>query len=150
MHDRFLTRLNKLRRSLKKSGADSMLVTNFTNVTYLTGFTGDDSYLLITQQDAWLLSDSRYTTQLEEECPGLAVISRSTGISLLQLVEKLAKKQRLSNLAIEADTLTLGIYTRLRDQLATTQLCNTSGLVEALREIKDRHCLLYTSDAADE
>ncbi|MCP4195112.1 MAG: aminopeptidase P family protein [Planctomycetaceae bacterium] len=147
MHDRFLTRLNKLRRSLKKSGADSMLVTNFTNVTYLTGFTGDDSYLLITQQDAWLLSDSRYTTQLEEECPGLAVISRSTGISLLQLVAKLAKKQRLSNLAIEADTLTLGIYTRLRDQLATTQLCNTSGLVEALREIKDRHEILEIRDS---
>ena len=25
--------------------ADALLVTNFKNVTYLTGFTGDDSYL---------------------------------------------------------------------------------------------------------
>ena len=30
----------------KRTGADALLITNFTNVTYLTGFTGDDSYLL--------------------------------------------------------------------------------------------------------
>ena len=39
-------RRDKLRRLLKKTGADALLVTSFTNVTYLTGFTGDDSYLL--------------------------------------------------------------------------------------------------------
>ena len=42
---------------------------NFTNVTYLTGFTGDDSYLLVTANGETLISDERYTTQLEEECP---------------------------------------------------------------------------------
>ncbi len=44
---RHAERRDKLRRLLKKTGADALLVTNFTNVTYLTGFTGDDSYLLV-------------------------------------------------------------------------------------------------------
>ena len=44
---RFEERRDKLRRLLKKTGADALLVTNFVNVTYLTGFTGDDSYLLV-------------------------------------------------------------------------------------------------------
>ena len=39
-------RSQKLRRQLKQEGLDALLVTNFKNVTYLTGFTGDDSYLL--------------------------------------------------------------------------------------------------------
>ena len=42
-----LERRNKLRRQLKQEGLDALLVTNFKNVTYLTGFTGDDSYLLV-------------------------------------------------------------------------------------------------------
>ena len=63
---RYNTRRDKLRRELKRAGMDSILVTNFTNVTYLTGFTGDDSYLLITPTDEVMVSDSRYSQQLQE------------------------------------------------------------------------------------
>ena len=42
---RFETRRSHLRKLVRAAGADALLVTNFTNVTYLTGFTGDDSYL---------------------------------------------------------------------------------------------------------
>ena len=45
--DSYQLRRDRLRKLLRKAGVDSLLVTNFTNVTYLTGFTGDDSYLLI-------------------------------------------------------------------------------------------------------
>ena len=45
--DRYQLRRDRLRKLLRKTGVDSLLVTNFTNVTYLTGFTGDDSYLLV-------------------------------------------------------------------------------------------------------
>src|SRR5688572_27541483 len=59
---RFAQRRDKLRRLLKKNEADSLLVTCFTNVAYLTGFTGDDSYLLVRQHGDLLVSDMRYTT----------------------------------------------------------------------------------------
>ena len=45
--DRFVTRRNKLLRALRKTDAKALLVTNFTNVSYLTGFSGDDSWLLV-------------------------------------------------------------------------------------------------------
>ena len=44
---RYAARRDNLRRTFRKAGVDALLVTNFTNVTYLTGFTGDDSYLLV-------------------------------------------------------------------------------------------------------
>ena len=43
----FQSRRDRLRKAFRKAGADALLVTDFTNVTYLTGFTGDDSYLLV-------------------------------------------------------------------------------------------------------
>ena len=51
------SRRDKLRKLLKKTGVDALLVTNFTNVTYLTGFTGDDSYLLVRRDGEIVLSD---------------------------------------------------------------------------------------------
>ena len=75
MHDRYHNRLNNLRKSLKKAKVDAILVTNFTNVTYLTGFAGGDSYLLVTRDSEILLSDSRFTTELQEDCPGSALPS---------------------------------------------------------------------------
>ena len=72
-------RRKKLRSLIKEAQADALLVTNFKNVTYLTGFTGDDSYLLVTLDGETLITDPRYTTQLEEECPGLPLEIRAAG-----------------------------------------------------------------------
>ena len=71
MNDRYHRRREKLRRSFAKTKADALLVTDFLNVTYLTGFTGDDSYLLVRPDGEVLISDGRYTTQIKDECPEL-------------------------------------------------------------------------------
>ena len=54
-------RRNKLRQLIRRAKLDALLVTNFTNVTYLTGFSGDDSYLLVSGDSQLLLTDPRYT-----------------------------------------------------------------------------------------
>ncbi len=65
-----------------------MLVTRFTNVTYLTGFTGDDSYLLIARDKEVLVTDFRYQTQLADECPGLELFVRKQGQHMPEAVSK--------------------------------------------------------------
>ena len=54
---RYAARRDKLRRAFRKAGVDALLVTNFTNVTYLTGFSGDDSYLLLLGSEELIVSD---------------------------------------------------------------------------------------------
>ncbi len=44
---------------VRKTGVQGMLVTSFTNVTYLTGVTGGDSYLLLDRSGQVLLGDER-------------------------------------------------------------------------------------------
>ena len=100
---RFEQRRNKLRRLVRKTSADAILVTNEHNVTYLTGFTGDSSYLLLRADGEALLTDGRYTEQLENECPDIALEVRGPGISTVDLAVKVVKKSKLHSLAIEAD-----------------------------------------------
>src|SRR5438046_505754 len=69
----YAARRRRLARQLKPLGLDALLVTHPVNVTYLTGFTGDSSFLVVGRQRQLLVSDHRFTEQLAEECPGLAV-----------------------------------------------------------------------------
>lgn len=135
---RFAQRRDKLRKLLKKNEADSLLVTNFTNVTYLTGFTGDDSFLLVRPDGELLISDMRYTTQLEEECPGLDLYIREPGTKMHEVTAEVIGKAKVRKLGIEADSLTVGMLAKLEKPLEKTTFVHTSGLVESLRITKDK------------
>ena len=66
-------RRQALVRDLKKDGLDALLVTNPVNVTYLTGFAGEASYLVLTPKATILVTDPRFQEQVAEECPTLDV-----------------------------------------------------------------------------
>jgi len=120
--ERFAQRRDRLRRLFRKSGTDGLLVTNFVNVTYLTGFTGDDSYLLIHPQGEVLLSDGRYTTQIAEECPALDMEIRRPGVGMLQITAKAIKATGISKLSIEADSMSVGVRDRLHEARPAVEL----------------------------
>ena len=136
--ERTRQRRGRLAKLLRKQGADAILVTNFTNVTYLTGFTGDDSFLLLTPKSTVLLSDPRYTTQLEEECPGLDLEIRLPGVGMLDSIVRVVRQAKVRKLAVEGGSVTVGLYEQIRDSMSKVELIRTSGLVEQLRLIKDR------------
>ncbi len=136
--DRHADRRDRLRKALKKAKVDALFVTNFTNVTYLTGFTGDDSYLLLIPKHQFVISDPRYTTQLEEECPKVDAHIRPPGQGMLTAVEKLCKQAKLKHLGIEGDSMTVSFRERLAAKLGHVELVTTCGAVEELRMCKDK------------
>jgi len=136
--DRYAARRDKLRKAVRKTEAEALLVNNFTNVTYLTGFTGDDSYLLLGDDWEVMLTDGRYTTQLEEECPGLELRARKPGVHMHEAVVKAVKRAKVGRLGIEAESMTVAQRDKLAEGLPKVELVATSGLVEELRVVKDR------------
>jgi len=148
--DRFRTRCDKLRKSLAKAGADGLLVTNFVNVTYLTGFTGDDSFLLVTPKRAILLSDPRYTTQISEECSGIDVEIRGVKMNMLELVARVVGKSGVAHLAVEADSITVGLCGRIANKLPKISLVPLSNVVERQRMVKDKEEIAEIRRAIDQ
>ncbi len=134
----FTVRRRKLRTLVRQAPADALLVTNFKNVTYLTGFTGDDSYLLATLDDEQLVTDMRYSTQLAEECPGLALEIRPPGLSMLKAVTKVVKRAKIERLGIEGASATVSFQLSLAKALPNVEIVVTENLVERLRIVKDR------------
>ncbi len=133
----YTSRRNKLLKSLKSAGVDSLLVSGVSNVRYLTGFTGDSTWLFLSKSNTILISDSRYTTQLANECAGIDVDIRDARKPMTVAVAAVVKKAKSTQLGFESDHLTFAQHQALAEKIETTILVPTSGLTEQLREIKD-------------
>ena len=134
----FASRRQKLRNLIRKADVDALLVTNFKNVTYLTGFSGDDSYLLVTQDGERLVTDLRYTTQLEDECPGLAIEVRVPGVTMLAATTKAIMRSGIERLGLEGSSATLSLERSIAKAVPNVKLTATENLVERLRIVKDK------------
>lgn len=141
------SRRNKLRKLVQKAKADALLVTKPTNVTYLTGFTGDDSYLMVTLKGETLVSDPRYTTQLQEECPDVKLEIYGPGKRILPVTAGIVQREKIKRLGIEANAATVALERSLTKALPNVELIATNGLVEQLREVKDASEIAQTRSA---
>lgn len=138
MAERTASRRDALREVLRKVGVEAMLVTNETNVTYLTGFTGDSTALYIGAGGRDLVvSDGRYELQLEQECPGLEVSIRPIEQPLPRAIAAIAAGLGMRRLGFESSSVSVADAAILEEALTTTCLLPQEGHVEALRSIKD-------------
>lgn len=133
----FTQRRNQLLRELKKDGLDAVLVTNPVNVTYLTGFMGDSSYFVLTAKHAILVSDSRFTQQIEEECPGLEAHVRPHNKTTIEALGETLTKLGAKSVGVEADHVTLALLEALKEKAPKSTFAPLAAPVEKLRVLKD-------------
>src|SRR5262249_42602848 len=108
---------------------DVLAVSNPLNVTYLTGFTGDSTWLLVSKQRAFILvSDGRYEVQIQEECPGVDAVIRTPDQSTLQLVAQTLQKLKPGIVGFEANHLTVRDLEILRDFVPSVLWGTTTGI----------------------
>src|SRR4051794_10205425 len=81
-----------LARLLPDEGLDAFVITHPVNVTYLTGFSGDTSVLILGRERAVLVSDPRYTRQIAEECGDLPTHIRPPAQKLYDTVAEVLTK----------------------------------------------------------
>ena len=108
------------------------------NVRYLTGFTGDASVLLVGKASTLLISDGRFNTQLEQECPGLDVHVRPVEQLLFDAVGEVVGRFGTSRLGYEPTKLSVAQFEKIRDKAKGVDLVGVAGRVEGLRSIKDK------------
>jgi Xaa-Pro aminopeptidase len=136
-NDRFAARRERLLRRLKTAGVEALLVTSPFNVRYLTGFTGEDSELVIGRKLAILVSDSRFETQIQQECPSLEAYIRATTQTRTEALAQVVSNAKLNVLGFESRSTTYAQWESLQAAVKGLQLVPQTDQVEALRMIKD-------------
>ncbi len=130
-------RRQKLVARLHQQGVDAVLVSNPVNVSYLTGFSGESSFLVLGPGRALLVTDGRFTEQLASECPGLELCVRPTSQHLYQATGLALEKLGFRTVAFESAHLTVLDLELLRESCPTVEWKPVRDWVEALRAVKD-------------
>ncbi|MFW8052451.1 M24 family metallopeptidase [Vagococcus fluvialis] len=128
-------RITNLREKMKAENITSFLVTSPYNLRYLTGFTGTTGLALIGLEEAFFITDFRYTEQAAEQCVGYEVV-KNVG-PILEVVADLVEKKGMTNLAFEESFVPFKQYVDL-ETLLEVDLIPVSGMIEELREVKDQ------------
>ncbi len=113
---------------------DALLITALPNVRYLSGFTGSNAALLLTERDATLFTDPRYTFQAGQESDCRVSITKN---HLLPAVVATVGRRKLRRLGIEKDRMTFHAYDFLREKLPLgSGMVPLAASVETLRMVK--------------
>jgi Xaa-Pro aminopeptidase len=123
-----LDRINRLQLAIEPG--QCLFITNLLNVRYLSGFTGSNAALLVTDSNAILATDSRYEIQAAQQVPDLQVVIGRNFPELL--LGKLAK----SEVIVDGTDLSIDSYQKLVSSFEH-QFTNRTGLVESMRVVKD-------------
>lgn len=130
-----MTRIERLQKKLPKLFIDAILITNETNIFYLTGFDlmQDDGALLVTPENAILITDDRYQLALEEfeSDEVVGTITRDYYGDLNSICQGL----KIEVLGYE-DTISYWLYDLL-DEIMECDLVPFHNQIEQMRMVKD-------------
>ncbi len=134
-------RLAALRRLLIDRKLDAVLVTDVTDIRYLSGFRGDEAILVVSDEHAFICADSRFWVQIAGEATGFELVRSEGGVALT--TDALAAwtaacvgDEAGRGLGFQGDALSYASHRRLRRRFAG-RLVNLGERVSALREVKD-------------
>ncbi|MFQ6002596.1 MAG: M24 family metallopeptidase, partial [Candidatus Zixiibacteriota bacterium] len=127
----------KLQKIVQKENLNLLLITNLSNVRYLSGYTGTNGLVLISPNGSVFLTDFRYKEQVREQVKHLKVV-----IAQRELVQTLPTlslfKGRRLKLGFEQNHLTCGTYHKLKALLPDCLFVPTENLVESISVTKNQ------------
>ena len=138
-------RIAALRESLHGLQLDVLLVSDLINMSYVSGFTGDNGLLCVGDDLQHLVTDGRFETQAPREAPDFEVLIAPKSLS--DSAVELLRGVRAQRVGFEADHLTFSCYQDLQKKLKPVKLVPTRGLVGQLRMVKDAHEIALIREA---
>lgn len=126
------TRLRRLREKMVAVGADGVLVTKPENMQYFSGFSGGEGALVITEDEAILITDFRYTEQAEQETEDFVIVKQERALTT-EVVDVL--KKYASKILVEQNHMQLETYLTITKEFPDRTWVPTE--LDSLRIIKD-------------
>lgn len=134
-------RLQRLRDALAAHdpAPSALLLSDMTNIAYVSGFSGSTAQALVSQDEAVLITDPRYTLRARAECPQFEIVEASGSGSYGEALHNaLAARPHWQAIGFEAGQMTVAQWRKLEaENPAPVQWLPTENIVEGLRLIKD-------------
>lgn len=131
-------RLKLVRKRMLENELEYFLISNQRNVYYISGLSSSNAFILLGQEDAFLITDFRYIEAAENKSGDFFNIVDFARRSLAQVIEEILPAKAPLKIAFEARDMSYYDYQRLSNQLPSQmELEPVQGWIEDLRKIKD-------------
>ncbi len=120
---------------LKARGLDAMLITSAPGEFYAAGFHGE-GVAVITPDQSWYWTDSRYIESAEQEISGARVSMPAAGMNYRKLTQAVIEEKGIKVLGFEDEHMSVSAYNMWKEAL-TAELVPASDLLTDLRMVKD-------------
>lgn len=145
-----MERLKRVLEILESNKIEAFFISSQQNITYITGFTGDSSRLLISSQKVYLITDGRYVEQAQKECDNS--IEVITWIEDYRYHHKtygfIANSLGVSELCFEGNGLVYNEYVEL-SKINGVSLKAQEGIIEPLRMVKSKNEIEHLKRAGE-
>jgi Xaa-Pro aminopeptidase len=126
-------RVDRLAAAVADKGLDALLITNMANLRWATGFTGTNGVAIVGPAVRLFMTDFRYVDQAAEQVPDYERVRAGQNL-LVDVAGRLSGR-----VGFEDATMSVRSHGRLAEAAGEVELVGASGIVEALREVKDAH-----------
>lgn len=126
-------RVENFQNKLSESGVDGILVTNLTNIYYLTGFSGTEATVYISEKRKLFLTDARYILMAKKVVQGFDIVETRTPLADMA---KIITGDKISRLGFD-NQVSFAFYQSLKTTFEGVELVAQSNFTEDLRMIKD-------------
>ena len=128
---------------------DAILVSKRVDVSYLSGFSGEDSALLFGKNWSVLITDFRFGEQAPVECPGSDVLIRPRKATLEEQAALLVKELDPQVIGFQATDLSYDRFSRLKKLTRGRKLLPLPDLFSEVRAVKDECEIAVTRTAVE-
>lgn len=143
-----MMRIKRLRKILAENESFPYLVTDLTNIEYLTGFSGSNAILIIGENKNFLISDSRYEEYAKTLSGGKFEFILQKG-TLAEALKEWAQKAEVKKIIVESGNITVSLFFDFRKKLGRIKLQQAQeDYVNSLRMIKDSDEISILKEAA--
>lgn len=149
MNNLFTKHLNKFVSETEKNGIECSIITNSSNIFYLTGFNGPATLIVCKEASILYVPVLEYARARKNVPKSIEVaayskyplkninIEKYVQKDLMEIIkEKLSEKDKIG---IEKETLVLRTYSKLKETLGERTYHDISNIITRLRSIKDSY-----------
>lgn len=142
-----MDRITRIQEKLGEMHVDGLLLTSFSNMYYVSSFTGTTATVLLSKKDVYILTDFRYAAQVTKQSGHCTFKLVDDDHPISFWIDALCAQDDISKLGVEEDHLTIGLFNQYRNVLSTVDLVPLD--VSKLRMQKDASEVEFMQKAID-
>ncbi|MEL7650013.1 MAG: Xaa-Pro peptidase family protein [Sedimentibacter sp.] len=140
---------SKIFKIITDNDVDAILITNKHDITYVSNFTGEEAWVLITKNNLYIITDIRYMEQARAQCSEFILSVIDENANFEQTLENLLQLNDVKKLGVDICDIKYVFYSQLKNMSGNFEIINLEEPFKESRAIKSQEEIVKIKKACE-